>query len=174
MPSTYTLISSNVLSSSAASVTFSAIPSTYTDLVIRMSTRGNDSGAAYERIALEFNADASTIYSVTYLTGDGSSVGSSRSSSYAYINQIFTDGSTSTSNTFGTTEIYIPSYTASQNKPLSVVSFSEENTATGVFGRAIAGLYRSTAAISSIKFYPTYGTTIASGSSFYLYGIKNS
>ena len=36
---TYTLISSNVLGSSAASVTFSSIPATYTDLVLRVSAR---------------------------------------------------------------------------------------------------------------------------------------
>jgi len=36
---TYTLISSNVLTSSAASVTFSSIPATYTDLVVRLSAR---------------------------------------------------------------------------------------------------------------------------------------
>ena len=40
MATTYNLISSNVLSSSAASVTFSSIPAIYTDLVLRCSTRG--------------------------------------------------------------------------------------------------------------------------------------
>ena len=39
---TYTLISSNVLASSAATVTFSSIPATYTDLVLRVSARNND------------------------------------------------------------------------------------------------------------------------------------
>jgi hypothetical protein len=36
MANTYTLIESQVLGSAAASVTFSAIPATYTDLVLKV------------------------------------------------------------------------------------------------------------------------------------------
>ena len=53
MPSTYTLISSNVLASSAASVTFSAIPSTYTDLVVRASIRSDATSDADDRPSAE-------------------------------------------------------------------------------------------------------------------------
>jgi hypothetical protein len=42
MANTYTLIASNTLGASAASVTFSAIPSTYTDLVVRYSAASCD------------------------------------------------------------------------------------------------------------------------------------
>ena len=45
---TYTLISSNVLSSSAASVTFSSIASTYTDLVLRVSARDDRAGSDWD------------------------------------------------------------------------------------------------------------------------------
>jgi len=174
MPNTYTLISSNVLSSSAASVTFSAIPSTYTDLVLRMSTRtdqaGSFAGAGYVR----FNSDTATNYSVTELYGDGASALSARRTSATFgwwSYQGFNTAGT-TSITFTNAELYIPSYTASQNKPLSGISAGETNATTAIMD-ATAGLWRNTAAITTILVAPDSGNFV-SGSSFYLYGIKNS
>jgi hypothetical protein len=57
MANTYTLIESQVLGSSAASVTFSAIPATYTDLVLKFSSRNDDTGVT------------ETVYSSFYLYG---------------------------------------------------------------------------------------------------------
>lgn len=172
MANTYTLISSNVLTSSAASVTFSAIPSTYTDLVLRTSTRSDAGGTQFDLI-LEFNGDSSSLYSFTQLRGTGSAAQSFRSSNNTKIVAAVQNGANSTFNTFTTSEIYIPSYTASQNKPVSAFGAQEDNS-TDAMIRVAAGLYRSTTAINSIKFYndPTYN--FVSGSSFYLYGIKNS
>ena len=67
MANTYTLISSNVLSSSAASVTFSAIPATYTDLVVKTSVREtNNSGVMLCKIN-----GTTTGYTGKELTGSG-------------------------------------------------------------------------------------------------------
>jgi hypothetical protein len=168
MANTYTLIASNTLSSSAASVTFSSIPATYTDLVLRMSTRG-DSASASATLRITLNNDSSTLYSFTRLRGDGSSATSGRGSTAAFIGAIQDNAGTSTSNTFTSTEIYIPSYTASQNKPLSIDNAHEDNV-TLAYREAVAGLYRSTTAISRIDIIlPT--TNFVSGSSFFLYGI---
>lgn len=173
MATTYTLISSNTLSSSAASVTFSSIPSTYTDLVLRVSTRSdsNDGGSTGSLTGLYFyvNGGAGT-GSGTRLTGNGTTTSSAGWTDYG---KIFpqTDASM-TSNTFGSAEIYIPSYTASQNKPYDSFSVAENNATTGYVG-VNAGLYSSTTAISSLVIYPWNGNFV-SGSSFYLYGIKNS
>ena len=171
MANTYTLIASNTLSSSAASVTFSAIPGTYTDLVLRISTR-TDSAAASSTLLLTLNNDTTTLYSTTRLRGDGATPTSARTSSAANIAGTQVDGNTATSNTFSSTEIYIPSYTASQNKPISIDNAHEDNTTTA-YREAIAGLYRSTTAISEVKV--GFATIqFLSGSSFFLYGIKNS
>lgn len=169
MPSTYTLISSNVLASSAASVTFSAIPSTYTDLVLRVSNRLT-SATVDSNVVITFNGITTNTHSVTYLYGNGASAASGRFSNFASILATYaSQGTTSTSNTFASFELYIPSYTASQNKPLSIDS-AIENNATTAYRNVTAGLWRNTAAISSI----TLEDAFASGSSFYLYGIKNS
>ena len=171
MPSTYTLISSNVLTSSAASVTFSSIPSTYTDLVIRCSTRSDVSGA----ILVELNGDSSTIYSTTRLRGDGSTASSGRTSSAANLYFGLNTPSTATANTFTSQEIYIPNYTVSQNRVSSNFQVAENNSATtSVYIDLQAGLYTSTTAITQIKFLHGSANNYAAGSSFYLYGIKNS
>lgn len=174
MPNTYTLISSNVLSSSAASVTFSAIPATYTDLVLRISARSTRV-ANSNNLDLRINSDSSALYSYTYLYGSGSSAASSRSSADTSLFISTMNAANSTANTFTSAEIYIPSYTASQNKPIGSFGAFENNSATVNEIDADAHLYRSTAAITSLTLYSGLGSfNFESGSSFYLYGIKNS
>lgn len=171
MANTYTLISSNVLASDTASVTFSAISSSYTDLVVRASLRSTEASTG-KAIRVEFNGDSSTIYSVTRINGDGSAVSSSRRSTYAFIDGYTADADSNTSNTYSTFELYLPNYTSTANKPMSIIHAQENNT-TAAEMNAIAGLYRNSTAISSIKFNFA-SLNIKSGSSFYLYGIKNS
>jgi hypothetical protein len=82
------------------------------------------------------------------------------------------DGATATANTFGSTEIYIPSYTVSQNKPLSIFSVQENNTSSA-FIVCAANLWRNTAAVTSIYLVPNTASNFIATSSFYLYGISN-
>jgi hypothetical protein len=175
MPNTYTLIASNTLGASATSVTFSAIPSTYTDLVLRLSLRGDQANYS-EIILLEFNGSAAANYSYTAIRANGSTADSVRGSAQTYGRVGYANSGNSTADTFGNAEIYIPSYTASQNKPFSGIGMSENNSATA--GEAwitpYATLWSNTSAITSIKISPINGPNWVSGSSFYLYGIKNS
>lgn len=168
---TYTLISSNVLASSAASVTFSSIPATYTDLVLRVSIR-TDAAVSNDTLLVKFNNDSSTLYSTTLLRGSGTATSSSTLSTQPLINARQINGNTSVSNTFSSTEIYIPSYTVSQSKPSSIF-FAQETDVTGAFIGSIAALYRSNTAISRIDLTPQTGPNFLSTSSFYLYGISN-
>lgn len=169
MATTYTLISSNVLTGSAASVTFSSIPSTYTDLVLRISARTDRASFPEDYAKIEFNGSTSNLSS-RILYGFGGSSGSTNDGSMVYG---AVNGGSSTSNTFGNAEYYIPSYTASQNKPISISSVTENNGTTAVIYE-VAGLWSNTSAITSIKLLSYYSANFVSGSSFYLYGIKNS
>jgi hypothetical protein len=173
MASTYTLISSNVLSSSAASVTFSSIPSTYTDLVVRVSGRSDDSANPQGSIRLYINGNTSSVYSFTRLLGTGSTTSTytSGSGTELFFNQGLST-TQSTTNTFGNAEIYIPSYTNSANKQIGGHQAMETNSTTAYMG-ATAGLTRITSAITTIEVSLNTGNYV-SGSSFYLYGIKNS
>ena len=173
MPATYTLISSNVLASTTTSVSLSSIPSTYTDLVVRVSARSSNSGTVNNNVEMTYNNSTGS-YSRTVLRGvDGgtASLQASNATNLAFAANV--SGSTSTADTFGSSEIYIPSYTVSQNKPSSHFSVSETNAANGATIIATAGLRSSTAAITSIEFALSGGNSFAIGSSFYLYGISN-
>jgi len=173
MPSTYTLIKGETLASSAASYTFTAIPSTFTDLVLRMSIR---TGAAtnFSAIYIEYNGDSTNTFgSNTWLEGNGASASSSRYSNITGFDpSTSVNASTTTASTFSNVELYLPSYTASQNKPFSFFNAMENNSTTGYL-KTHAGLYRTNSAISQIK-VQTQANTFVTGSSFYLYGIKNS
>jgi hypothetical protein len=174
MANTYTLISSNVLTSSAASVTFSSIPSTYTDLVVRYSARAT-TGGTDEPFDIQFNSDTANNYSRIFLRGSGSAAASGVLSAYSAIrlNQGTNGNSVSTSSTFTNGECYIPSYTASQYKAVSAFT-GLENNGTEAYLVATAGLWSSNSAINTITLFPSSSGSFASGSSFYLYGIKNS
>ena len=173
MPSSRVLIASNTLTSSAASVTFSSIPGTYTDLVIKLSAR-SDFASLVDTIGIRFNG-ATTNYSDTNINTNSSSGsgGSTRATGLTYINGFRAIvGSTATSSTFSNAEFYIPSYTASQAKPLSEFNVSENNDTTAYIS-AVAGLWNNTAAITSIVLNSINSANFVAGSSFFLYGLSN-
>ena len=173
MPSSRFLISSQTLGSAAASVTFSSIPATYTDLVLRISARQLNSGTS-NSINLTFNNLNTSIYSYTLLEGGGSGYGalSARDNGNTEGRMYYTNGNTSTANTFSSTEYYIPSYNAAQSKPFSNFSPQENNLGTA-YMNVSANLFRNNNAITSIAL-ASNDQNFAIGSSFYLYGLKNS
>ena len=166
MANTYTLISSNTLTTTAASVTFSSIPATYTDLKVIVSARANygDPGV---NLYVQFNSSA-TGYTSRQIFANGAN----RYSYTGNYDQQYVNDSGSTANTFSNTEIYIPNYASANYKSNSSDSATENNTTTAYLSMA-ANLWSNTAAISSINLAPSGGSFVQY-SSFYLYGIKNS
>jgi hypothetical protein len=172
MAATYTLItSSTVGAGGAASVTFSSIPQTYTDLLLVVSSRC-DVAATQAALWIYFNNDNAGSRSDRELQGDGSSVTSGVDSGPIKIGR--SNGATSTANTFSNIEVYIPNYTSSNYKSYSSNSVQENNATTG-YQTMLAGLYNaSTTAISRIDLYNNSSANFVQYSTFYLYGIKNS
>ena len=168
MANTYTLIASNVLSSAAATIDFTSIPNTYTDLVIRLTTR-SDLAANTNNLRFRINGDTATNYSNTELAASNGSAYSSRGSSQTFFLG-YTNAASTTSNTFTSSEFYIPNYLVSANKPFGFYQAVENNGTYNELG-VFAGLWRNTAAITSLSIYFTSGNFVA-GSSFYLYGIS--
>ncbi len=167
MPNTYTLIaSSTVGATSVASIDFSSIPSTYTDLLLKVSARQSTGDVAYA--ALRFNGSTSS-FTYRSIEGNGSSAASYNGATGAYG---ITNTSGYTASTFNNIEIYIPNYASSNYKSYSSDSVTESNTGT-VYMDLIAGLWSNTAAINQVTLYPNTGNFVQY-SSFYLYGIKNS
>ena len=174
MANTYTLIASNTVGSGGvSSVTFSSIPSTYTDLCLKISSRTNR-GANSDALGFRYNSDTTFAnYSAKVLLSTGSVVQSNSANPANDEGGLFTSANTATANTFGNAEIYIPNYAGSNQKSASVDAVAETN-ATGVYMNISATLYNQTTAISSITFVPITGSLIQEYSTFYLYGIKNS
>jgi hypothetical protein len=144
MATTFTKIASvTVGSGGAATMDFTSIPSTYTDLVLKVSARsGSTTGT---NVAITFNGSSSNV-SMRLLYGTGSTAASlSDATKIAWEQSI----STYTANTFASADVYIPNYAGSTFKSISFDDTSENN-ATLAFAELGAGLWSSTAAINQI------------------------
>jgi hypothetical protein len=149
------------LGSTQASITFSSIPQTFTDLVLVLSVRlASD---VNESILLGLNG-TTTNFAVRYLQGNGGIaytgtltrwIGSSPDSAF-------------TANTFSNTQVYFPNYTSGTSKSYSIDSVAEWNSSTA-FQDLGAGLWTNNAAISSIEI--TAAANFVQFSSATLYGI---
>lgn len=167
MSTTIKLIGKTTLTTTTADVTFSDIPGTHTDLLLVLSMRSNRS-AAFNTIKLRFNgASTDTNHSGRYILGDGSNA-SSGPTAFVYGGDL--PAANATSNTFGSSELYIPNYAGSANKSISLTSGNETN-ATTAYISAAANLWADTAAITSIRIFQTDASSFVSGSSAFLYGI---
>lgn len=176
MALTYTPIATTAVGSGgAANIEFTSIPNTYTDLLITYSLRGVNAHN-YSYVNITFNG-STTGYSNTAIFSDGQSV--NRVQVYIYTTLTYLwggihQGGSTTSNTFGNGQIYIPNYAGSSAKVLGIEQVSENN-ATAIdscFALLNSGLWDNTAAITSIKLENDYGNW-AQHSTATLYGIKN-
>jgi hypothetical protein len=151
----------------AASVTFSNIPQTFTDLKVVASTRSTYSNP-FDVLIVYFNGSTAN-GSMIELFGYNGTTGSNPASN---IRIGYNSGNTATANTFGSGELYIPNYTSSNNKSASADGVGENNSALAVTGMN-ANLWSSTAAITSMTFNALNGN-LMEFSEFSLYGISNS
>jgi len=156
---TYALIESQVLGSATATVTFSSIPGTYTDLVLVVMAKNSASDGD---LCIRFNSDTATNYSYTFIYGTGGSAVSTRGSNFNRIRIGRTDNTNACPNI-----IQIQDYSnATTNK--TAISRSQ-NTALIL---ANVGLWRNTNAITSISIFDDNGLNFTTGSTFRLYGIQ--
>lgn len=168
MANTFELISSvTVGSGGAASIDFTSIPSTYTDLCLKLSVRGSDS-AIYTGMMINLNGSSSG-FTGKIIEGAGSGTPASGSPTTGIGDP---NGDTSTSNTFGNIEIYIPNYAGSTNKSISVDGVGENN-ATTAYAFLVATLWSNTAAINQVTILPSATKLWKEYSTAYLYGVKN-
>jgi hypothetical protein len=158
------LIESKTLGTAQASIEFTSIPSTFTDLVVLASLRPATGGIGYGLIALN---GSTANFSGRTLEGNGSAASSNSFS----VGRIMVAGDSGyTANTFGNGLIYIPNYTSSNAKSLSS-DWVTENNATGSYQNIFATLWNNTAAITSLSLSPAAAVNWAVGSTVSLYGV---
>lgn len=166
MPTTYESIATTTLSSTTASITFSSIPQTYTDLVLVVFAQ---STGTYANFYYRVNSDSGTNYSQTRVSGNGTASSSGRVSNATFFNPCQVSGISS--NGFG---LYITNFmnysnTTTFKSLVHTTSIQNGNVGDGI--ELIAGLWRNTAAINTIFIDPD-GGDFASGTTATLYGIK--
>ena len=163
MPTTYEPISTTTLTSNTTPVTFSSIPQTYTDLVLILNL-GSTPSAQLTR--MRFNGDAATNYSDTKVRGNGTTAYSTRISSDS---EITLNEFAYASTTLGKCNIIVNFMNYTNTTTYKTILFRSNNADLGT--ELGAGLWRSTAAISTIEVFNP-GNNFLSGSTFTLYGIK--
>jgi len=161
MPITYESIATNTLGSATATVTFSSISGSYTDLVVVID---GTTASTFTQLQMRINGDTGTTYSTTYLWGTGSAAVSDRDSN---ISGAMNPGFLGTGQGNNTFHIQNYSNTTTYKTVLARSSVPGNRVA------ATVNLWRSTAAITEIRFNLISAENFASGSTFTLYGIKS-
>lgn len=165
----YELISTTVLSSATASVSFSSIPSTYKHLQIRMVTRSSTNATTVAKIT--FNS-TTTGYAKHRLYGNGSSVFSDATTSTTSFTTVTGPGTSDSSGIYMPEIIDILDYASTvKNKTIRAFSGAEMSNTGDVIG-LVSGLWQNTSAITSILFEGLSASSFAIGSRFSLYGVK--
>lgn len=162
--STYTPIASTTLTTTASTIEFTSIPSTYTDLIL--VARG--SFDTTNDIRFRINNDSGTNYSFTLITGDGTSASSTRGTSLtsglgSYYGQVTT--------TLGNS-VQILHFMNYSNTTTNKTILVRSNGASGGVD-ALVNLWRSTSAITTLTFAKSsaFTGTWQIGSTLTLYGI---
>lgn len=170
MANTFELIQSyTVGSGGAASIDFTSIPSTYTDLCIVYSLRSDRAGIVYTDVKVTLNGTNSSNGKVLYAI-NGTTTGSySPTAAQSFFGE--STAATATASTFSNGTIYIPNYTSSANKSVSGDAVTENNASAATLA-LVAGLYSVTSAVNQVTL-TTDGGNIVQYSTAYLYGVKN-
>ena len=169
----YDLLETTILGSSASSVSFTSLNSTYGSdykhLQLRMvlsSDRAND----LDETLVTINGDSGSKYASHILEGTGTNVDSRAESSQTNMKLRFTTGS-DTTNSFGAIilDILDPFDTGKNTTLRSLGGLSGNTRKLLALG---SGLYNDTAALNSLEFSPRDGTNWIAASRISLYGIK--
>lgn len=171
MPNTMKLINAVTVGSGGAStISFSSIPSTFTDLCIKVSTRSSSNNDR-RILFVRFNGVTSGYNDKTIRGYNGGVATQADNGGNNSIGIYDMPAATATTSVFGNIEIYIPNYTSSTNKSVSADGVGESNGAL-VVAAITSGSSNVTSAISSITLLLDGTGDFVQHSTAYLYGIK--
>jgi len=167
---TYRLIAHQELTGNQATITFSSISQSFTDLVLVTSLRTNNTSRTdgWEDVLLIQNGSSSNV-SVRQLYGTGAGGGQSNS---GLGGGVFTNHANMTANTFSSVSFYFTNYTSNTNKAFTVESTNEQNAASALTLLG-AGLITTSSPLTSLGFSTIGGVSFVAGSSATLFGITS-
>jgi len=143
------------------------IPQTFQDLLLVCNLFPSSTSA---RGGLQLNNDGSSIYSWTYLNGNGSSASSSRGVDLSFIDFYAGIGMATTNPT--TVLIHISNYTNTSTFKTAIIRTASDQNGSGITTLSV-GTYRSTSALNVISISTLNGSYLwNSGSTATLYGIR--
>ena len=154
---TYVALDKVTISSATNNVSFTSIPSTYTDLQLVVS----GTAASNSYLTIRFNNDTTSTYSHTEYGGDGSAAYSARqsSSTYGYTSSIYTTQSTTTYDVLN------------YSNTTTFKTYLSNNVSASSGTKTCVGLWRATAqAINRIDIGTAGGPNFSTGTTFSLYG----
>lgn len=155
---TYEPIARHVFGGSTSDVTFSSIPSTYTDLVLIVNAKlGNASN-----LLMRFNGDTGSNYSYNAMYASSGTPTASRDQQTG--GQFSTIGSAN----YTTNTVNIMNYSSTATGKSYLCQYGE----VGVVLGHLIGCWRNTSAITTIYIYNSNSSNFANGSTITLYGIK--
>ncbi len=146
----FELVSSVDLTTSTATISFTAIPQTGQDLVIIFNPRTGRTNIVDE-LRVQFNSDTSASYNSISMIGNGSTTSSSAITSGTSGRGDYVSGNSSVASSFSNHQIYIYDYAQSTYaKNVSIESIHENNN-TVAYQTFWNFTYTPTTAITSIS-----------------------
>ena len=171
MPRGRNLITSTILSGTAASIDWQNIQATWKNLYVVWSARGDDSGGGGGvSLYMRYNNDTGSNYSIQLIQGYGTTTQAAEVLSAAYFTIGYAPNAAATSGFFGNGGLSIPDYATSMRHNFNSNGFSVRGiTSTYLVTYQMGGIHNSAAVLSRITIYPAAGNFVA-GSAFWLYG----
>ncbi len=160
-------------SGGVSNISFTNIPQIYTDLILKISAR--TTGSSDDNMRITVNGDTAASYYNINLWSNGSSAATESVSGSGKLIADYAAGylpnTSTTANTFNNFEMYIPNYTGSNYKSISINNVSENNSASTYIRTGIgSALWSNTSPITSLVV--TNFNSFAQYSSATLYGIR--
>jgi hypothetical protein len=150
----------------AATIDFTSIPQTYTDLVVKYCARQSTGSV---EMFMTLNNDSTNAYSYKMLRANQAVGVAPESATSQIYDKNYVNWSATTANTFGNGELYLPNYTDGNQKTWTFDTITENNS-TDAWMQLHAGARANTAAINRITFTPSGGSFVQY-STMYLYGV---
>lgn len=174
MANTFKLIESKTLTSDTSSFNFTSIPATYTDLALYVSTRNASAGNLDQWLSIGFN-NSTANYTNIFMWVDETVLRSANIGDQPPL-ALSLGAKNSGSNTWSNGEAYIFNYRSSGGKSITGLSAQVDTSNLRNYWGFSGIKWADTSVINTINITTRQAPSnaIAMGSTFYLYGIKNS